>query len=42
MTHPVVFGKSGGLFDVNFFIEFSVEKSCFDVHVLKFPVMDGG
>ena len=41
MTHFVFFGKSGGLFDVNFFVNFSMKKSYFDVHVLKFPVKDG-
>ena len=42
MTYFVVFGKSGGLFDVNYFVDFFMEKSYLDVHVLKFPVMDGG
>ena len=42
MTLFVVFGKSGRLFNVNFFVDFFVKKSCLDVYVLKFLVMDGG
>ena len=42
MTYSIVLRKTSKLFDVNLVIDFAMEKSCFDIHMFKFPVVDGG
>ena len=42
MTNSVVLGKAGGLFDVNFFVDFALEKSCLGVHLFNFLIVNSG
>ena len=41
MTHSTVFGETKWLFNVDFFVNFAIEESRFDVHVFDFPVVNG-
>ena len=42
MTSSVVLGEASGMFNVNFFVDFAVEKSCLDIYLFNFSVVNGG